>query len=302
MAGLVSAQRPRFVEIEHVELAGLVNVRKGSPPFWILNLHDVFLSENAPGESREDRYELDLIKHFDAVICCSSEDASLLGRSDVTVVPNGVDMSAAGYEPSPALPRILFIGPSRSPQNVPGITEFLDRVYPLLLAEFLDLELWFVGGRGALEWTREFPRYRQRGVRILEYVDRVEPLLRQCALTINPVRGNRGSCRKVVESIAAGRVCVSTRAGARGCLEYCLPSLVICEEVPDFAAPLRRLLRDVAYRRSLEKLGAEHQTALSWESSRRKVLAMYSALEGRMADQRDARCPSGLRRRVETGE
>lgn len=283
---LVSMHRPRFVEIEHVELAKLIEVRKESPPLWILNLHDVFLSDKAPGANEEDRYELDLINRFDALICCSSEDASLLGRSDVTIVPNAVDPSGISYEPSPAVPRILFVGPSRSPQNLPGLRQFLDRVYSVLLGEFQDLELWIVGGRGALEWARDFAGLRQRGVRLFEYVDRVEPLLQQCALTINPIRGNRGSCRKVVESIAAGRVCVSTREGARGYLEYGFPSLVTCEVVQDFAAPLRKLLHDVAYRRSLEKLDEKHQHALSWEYSQQKILDLYSALELKMGNSR----------------
>jgi len=279
---LVTMHRPRFVEIEHVELAKLIEVRKDPPPLWILNLHDVFLSGAAPGQSEEDRYELDMINRYDALICCSSEDASLLGRSDVTIVPNAVDLSAVAYEPSPAVPRILFIGPSRSPQNVPGITDFLDQVYSLLLREFHDLELWIVGGKGALEWARDFPSFRQRGVRLFEYVESVQPLLRQCALTINPIRGNRGSCRKVVESIAAGRVCVSTREGARGYLESGFPSLVTCEEVQEFAAPLRRLLHDVAYRRSLEKLDERHLHALSWECFQQRILDLYSTLERKL--------------------
>jgi glycosyltransferase involved in cell wall biosynthesis len=223
-----------------------------------------------------------MINRYDALICCSSEDASLLGRSDVTIVPNAVDLSAVAYEPSPAVPRILFIGPSRSPQNVPGITDFLDQVYSLLLREFHDLELWIVGGKGALEWARDFPSFRQRGVRLFEYVESVQPLLRQCALTINPIRGNRGSCRKVVESIAAGRVCVSTREGARGYLESGFPSLVTCEEVQEFAAPLRRLLHDVAYRRSLEKLDERHLHALSWECFQQRILDLYSTLERKL--------------------
>ncbi len=275
---LIAAYQPRFVEIEHVELARLIDVREGADPAWVLNLHDVLLSAEAPGAGAEDWYELDLIGRFDALICCSQEDASLLHRSNVAIVPNGVDLASIPYEPSPATPRILFVGPWRAAQNLPGIEEFLQHAYPVLLREFDTLELWYLGGKGASALTRDRPGFRQRGVRVIEYVDNVGPLLRQCALTINPISGNRGSCMKVAESLAAGRVCVSTRAGARGYLGLGLPSLVVCEQVRDFAAPLRSLLGDVQYRRGLELLDEKQRYPLSWDYTRERLLAMYSSL------------------------
>jgi hypothetical protein len=279
---LVSVYKPRFVEIEHVELAKLIEAREDSSSVWILNLHDVLLSDEEPGASAEDRYELDLIDRFDSLICCSAEDASLLGRSNTTIVPTAVDLTDSIYEPSPATPRILFIGPSRASQNIAGIREFIGRVYSLLLPEFADLELWILGGKGAAELVRSCSDFRQRGIQLFEYVDSVQALLRQCALTINPIVGNRGSCRKVAESLAAGRVCISTREGARGYLAFGFPSLLTCESVEGFAAPLRKLLRDVTYRRSLERLREEQRYALSLEYSQQKLLGLYSKLEREM--------------------
>jgi glycosyltransferase involved in cell wall biosynthesis len=278
---MISVYQPRFVEIEHIELAKLIEAKGGSPAKWILNLHDVFLSDAAPGASAEDRYELDLIHRFDSLICYSSEDASLLGKIDITVVPNAVELADYNYEPSPAIPRILFIGPWRSPQNLPGILEFLEHVYPVLLPRFANLELWYLGGKGVHEFSDRDPRFRQRGIEIIEYVDDVQEILKQCALTINPISGNRGSCRKVVESLAAGRVCVSTRAGARGYLELEIPSLLACESLQDFAALMIPLLEDIGYRRKLERLDDGQRHKLSWEYSQKKLLTLFTALEAR---------------------
>jgi hypothetical protein len=278
LAMLISNCRPRFVEIEHVELAKLVELRHNSGAAWILDLHDVFLSGTAEA-SAEDRYELGWIDRYDALICCSVEDASLLGRSQVTIVPNTVDLAITPYEPSPCIPRILFVGPARSPQNFPGIREFLERVYPGLAGEMKGLELWIVGGKGALKLLSQSSAFRQEGIRIFEYVEDMQALLRQCALTINPISGNRGACRKVVESLASGRVCLSTREGARGYLQFEFPSLVTCDQVADFAAPLRRLLQDVDYRRSLERLDDRKRYYLSREYAQQQLLALYESLE-----------------------
>jgi hypothetical protein len=274
-----SIYRPSYVEIEHIELAKLIEAREDSSQPWILNLHDVFLSEDAPGSSTEDRYELDLINRFDSLICCSSEDAALLGKSNVTIVPNAVDIANSSYEPSPAVPRILFIGPSRSPQNIPGIEDFLDHVYPLLLPHFKDLELWILGGKGMQELIGSMPGFKQRGVRVFEYVDDVQEILMRCAITINPISGNRGSCRKVVESLSAGRICVSTREGARGYLELGLPSLLTYEKTQEFTEPIHKLLEDIEYRRNLERLSDAQRYKLGWDYSQQKFLALYASLE-----------------------
>jgi hypothetical protein len=279
---LTSVYNPRFVEIEHIELAKLIEAIGDFPAKSILDLHDVFLSDTTPGASAADRYELDLINRFDSLMCWSSEDASLLGRTDVTVVPNVVDLADIDYEPSPAVPRILFIGPSRSPQNVPGILDFLEHVYPHLLPHFDDLELWYLGGKGVHEFADREARFKQRGVKIFEYVDDARELLKQCAVTINPISGNRGSCRKVVESLAAGRVCVSTREGARGYLELSVPSLLTCETIQDFTAPMLMLLGNVDYRRRLERLDDAQRYKLSWEYLQEKLLSFYASLEAKI--------------------
>lgn len=276
---LISNYQPSFIEIEHIELAKLIDAKDDSSRSWILNLHDVLLSEDASRTSAEDRYELDLINRYDSLICCSSEDAALLGKSNVTVVPNTVDFASTSYEPSPAVPRILFIGPWRSPQNVLGIQDFLDHVYPFLLPHCKDLELWILFGKGAKDMAGRSAAFGQQGVRIIEYVDDVQEIMRCCALTINPISSTRGSCRKVAESLAAGRICVSTKVGARGYLDLELPSLLVYEKIQEFTMPIRKLLEDVDYRRSLECLNDDQRYKLSWEYSQQKLLALYSSLE-----------------------
>ena len=58
----------------------------------------------------------------------------------------------------------------------------------------------------------------RRASQVVGHRDDVPALLARCALTINPLAQIRGSAVKLVESLAAGRVCVTTaRRRARIC-------------------------------------------------------------------------------------
>jgi glycosyltransferase involved in cell wall biosynthesis len=105
-------------------------------------------------------------------------------------------------------------------------------------------------------------------------------------VTINPIRGNRGSAIKLAESVAAGRVCISTREGARGFLNAGIPGLVVVEDILDFVQPIRDLLADEDERVRLEAPPAWLVERLSW----RRSAAMQEALY------RQALAPSGADR------
>ena len=268
---LLASCRPAVVQIEYVELCRLAAQRSGPIP-WFLTLHDVLLSGD--GRSlREDRYEIDWMRRYDALIACSEEDARLLPPRNVVVVPNGTAVTRRSA--SPDRPSILFAGPFRYAPNLDGIQEFLRLVYERLRARVAGLELWILGGHGAPAAAARLEGFDQPGVRVLDYVERPEEWLERCALTINPLRGVRGSCIKVIESVAAGRVCVSTRDGARGFAGADFSSLIVVEKVRDFAEPLERLLVDHEYRRSIEFVPPASLAPFSWAAAAKLQANLY---------------------------
>ena len=104
-------------------------------------------------------------------------------------------------------------------------------------------------------------------IEILDYVKDVLPLLHACALTINPQAELRGSSIKVVESVAVGRVCVSTRIGARGWLEAGFSGLVVVDRVQDFAAPIIQLLINDEARIEHEVQEQDKLAKCSWNAA-----------------------------------
>jgi glycosyltransferase involved in cell wall biosynthesis len=266
--------RPDLVQVEYMELGGLVKDRTSGRP-WILTLHDVLLSENKSAQNEADRYEKQLMEGFSAVVACSEEDALLLGRENVHLIPNGIDLEYDSNANSQGRHGLLFMGPFRYEPNLRGILEFVEKVYPILLREFPNLELVILGGRGAQEFSRGRACLRQRNIRILDYVEDTRSWLAWCAATLNPQCNIRGSSIKVLESLAAGRVCVSTTEGARGYHRAGFPGLITVERIEEFADPLSRILRDEDYRLSLESPPYEQLLPYTWEHSAQRLSDLY---------------------------
>ncbi|HYR89439.1 MAG TPA: glycosyltransferase [Terriglobia bacterium] len=273
LRALILMYDPDIVQIEYVELAKLVEMRDRRP--WILTLHDVLLEEGGAMARKEDEFELQYINRFDAVIVCGAEDRALLRRNNVHIVQNGANVTTR-YTPSPADAPILFLGPFRYPPNLAGIIEFLNDVYPSVRAKVRAARLYILGGDDARLIAARSACFDQPGVTVFDFIEDVHPYLEGCSISINPDRSVRGSSLKVIESLAAGRVCVTTRDGARGLMGANLPSLVVVNE-NEFADRIVRLLTDIEYRHRLEvPTEALHQ--YSWEQASQEQARIYTSL------------------------
>ena len=276
---ILDMYRPVAVLVEHMELAGLVDVAPAARPPLILDLHDVLLCPDDPAQTAADRFELQLIDRFDAVVVSSAEDQALLGRRTVRLVRNGFDRALlAHYPPSRGHRSILFVGPFRVPNNWQGIHEFLERAYPAVEAAVAGVSITIVGGRGARLLAQEHACFARPSVRVHDEVDDLRPLLDACALTINPQPELRGSSLKLIESLAAGRVCVTTRVGARGWLDLGLQGVVDAGRAADLAATLIALLLDDDRRVALEAPRPGQLDAFTWDAAGRELRAQVRAV------------------------
>ena len=263
---IVACYRPNIVQLEHVELAGLIKAKRNGAP-WFITLHDVLF--DGSGDVVADRFERRLVNRFTGVITCTREDAELVNHPSTRVVPNGVEERSRVCGPSLGKHSILFVGPFRYPPNFMGIQEFLEKVYPKLVHAVPDVHLDILGGPGAPELASQMNCFDQTGVRVHGPITDVYAWLENCALTINPVYGVGGSSVKLIESIASGRLCISTQQGARGFADLNLPALIQVTTVDNFLELLQLFLRDEAARLQLEKPAAWIHCQLSWAKSAR---------------------------------
>lgn len=269
---LVAVYQPDLIQIEHVELAAL-HMPVDVPTLLIA--HDVLLTID--GDAQADALERDLLARFCARVTCSREDAALLAPLSSDVVPNGTQLFTAAPS-SLGLHSLLFAGPFRYPPNLEGLRRFMTSVFPELRRRFPDLEITALGGEGARRLAAADPLLSQPGVWIVDAVDDVGPWLTRCALTINPLVGTRGSSLKLIESLAAGRVCVCTVDGARGFLESALPALLVADDIPGMLEPIARMLADEPRRLALERADSAQLQPYSWANAATKLEEVYRHL------------------------
>lgn len=261
-----------LVQIEYVELAGLVDARTSGMP-WFITLHDVLFSTE--GNSKEDSFEAALLARFSGVVACTEADAKLVPRSRVTVIPNGVNAPTRPYQPSQGKQTMVFAGPFRYGPNLEGIVTFLENVYPNLRNTFPALDIDILGGDEGVAMARTKDCFEQPGVRIHPFTEDVQPFLERCALTINPLCNTHGSSLKLIESLAQGRVCVSTREGASGFAASELPGLVQVDRVQDFESAIGWLLTHEGERLQREIPPPDLVTRFSWQHSAELQAALY---------------------------
>lgn len=292
LARLIETRRPGAVLLEYMELGGLVDVRPAFRPPFILTLHDVLLQPDDPSKAEEDRYERGIMAKFDGLVASSKEDQALLGSLKSKLIPNGMDLPAS-HAPSAGRRDILFIGPFRAPINWFGIREFAEKSFPEIEAAVPGTRMTVVGGAGAKEMAAGVPGFSRPSIRVLEYVEDLGPLFAECALTINPQPELRGSSLKVLESLAAGRVCVSTRAGARGAISSGFKGLTVVDGLEGFSRAVVRLLLDEPHRLSIETPELEKLDEFSWEKAGRDLADYVEGITSGRVPTRSSRNQAG---------
>jgi glycosyltransferase involved in cell wall biosynthesis len=267
--------RPELVQIEHIELAALSGLRMPGQR-WVLGLHDAYLPEDFSTPESARRWHDHLLTSYDAVTVCSPEDEALSAHPWTVCVPNGT--SFAAVKSSPSSFQMLFMGPFRYAQNLHGIRRFLRTAYPQIKAAVPEASLQVLGGDGAPDAVASDELFAQPGISVLGYRDDVPELLSECALTVNPLSDIRGSSIKVIESLAAGRACVSTEEGARGFSGAAFPGLITVGQVADMAAPVIELLTDSEKRRRIEMPPPSEIERFQWQHCAGIQSALYRTL------------------------
>ena len=272
----LSDYRPHVVQIEHAELAELSRLRMPGQK-WVLALHDAFVASDFRDSGAATRLNERLLESYDAVTVCSPEDQTLIGHPRTICVPNGASIEVSEHAPSDSA-QLLFMGPFRYAQNLQGIGRFLRIAYPRIKAAVPSAHLLVLGGDGAERAIAGDAAFAQPGVSVVGHRENVQELLRASALTLNPLSGIRGSSIKVIESLAAGRACVSTRDGARGFVDAELAGLVTVDGVEAMAGPIIALLRDSRERHRIEKPDASRLERFQWRHSAAIQSELYRKL------------------------
>ncbi|WP_445146312.1 glycosyltransferase [Dyella sp. Tek66A03] len=268
---LIALYSPDIVQIEFMELALLVEERDELSR-WVLTMHDV-----VQGGAAADEKLRQVLKHYDQVITCSEEDSHLLKPLEAALIPNGAIDRRRTSGPSSAAAHLLFMGPFRYQPNYLGILAFLDLCWPELRRRFPELRLTILSANGAADEATD-SRLLLEGVSVFGQYEDPSHWLEQCTLTLNPLTGIHGSSIKLVESLLARRICVTTQDGARGFLSSDLEGMVICHDIASMIEPIAALLSDPAERHRRETASAARLNQFTWKSIAGRLENLYREL------------------------
>jgi GT2 family glycosyltransferase len=276
MRETLARESPRIVQVEHAELAPLVELRRPGQR-WVLTLHDAHSAEDFHDAAEAKRFSDHILAAYDAIVVCSEEDARMVEHRRVVCVPNGARHRGGAYAASQG-DRVLFMGPFRYAQNLEGIRAFLRDPWPAVRARCPAATLLILGGDEAAKMIAGEALFAQEGVQMLGHREDVPELLAASALSINPLAGIRGSAVKLIESLMAGRACVTTADGARGFAGSGLAGLVQAATIGEMAEPVAALLADPAARHRIEAPQEAQLAPFRWEASAKVQRALYAEL------------------------
>jgi sugar transferase (PEP-CTERM/EpsH1 system associated) len=179
-----------------------------------------------------------------------------------TVIPNGVDTAYFGQRPlAHDSASIVFLGRMDYFPNVQGVSDFVQKVFPLIRQSVPTAEFRIVGSNPtrAVQALARVP-----GVSVTGHVADVRHAVRDAAVSVAPLKIARGTQNKILESMAMGIPVVATAAAARGIRATPEEHLLVADEPAEFA---RRVIELIVCEPLRQKLG---------EAARQQVLQAHA--------------------------
>lgn len=207
---------------------------------------------------RDRSAERDVVAAADVIIATSDEDADelrqLVAGADVHVVPAVDARSDRDVLATATRTGIVFLGYLGVVENEIAVRRLIEKVWPLVEAEFGPISLTVVGAAPP-EWLLAFAEAHPRLV-VTGHLTEIDEVLRRAAVTVIPLSGGAGVKTKVLQAFANGLPVVATTAGIRGVPAVHGVHALLAESDAELAAAAARVLRDPALGRALGERAA----------------------------------------------
>jgi ribosomal protein S18 acetylase RimI-like enzyme len=208
------------------------------------------------------RFETKWLKLYKQVVVMSEQDRATLGRPNVTVIPNGVDLARFTPEIERPGQRLLFIGSFRHFPNIVAYRFFMERIWPELSDRAPGITVTVVSGQDPLIHWRQYTGLpslpADDRIHMLEFVSDVRPLYVEANLVIVPTLVSAGTNLKVLEAMAMERVVVSTSSGCAGLGLTHKVNVWIGDSPEDFAGAIQTLIENDILRQRIAAAGRAH--------------------------------------------
>lgn len=223
---------------------------------------------------RLERYEQIIFEYFDHHTIISKQDCDLLKhplRERIQIVRNGIDASFFESVVSSYHFQILFCGNMSYPPNIEASKRLVNNILPLLQRHTPDITVMLAGANP----TRPVRALQQDVVFVSGWMDDIREAYSSARVFVAPMITGSGMQNKLLEAMAAGLPCVTTRLAADALQATDGVNIIVCDSDESFAQAVKKLLDDDVYYHQIALAGKEFvEQNFQWENSVRRLEAL----------------------------
>ncbi len=198
--------------------------------------------------------ELGLGSASDAVVVVSTEETKILKKKlpghRVALISMIHDVQS-GTPPYGSRRDCLFVGGFEHTPNVDAMLWFCSKIMPHVLERLPEATLHIIGSK----IPESIRLLASENIIIHGYVERIEPFLESCLLSVAPLRYGAGVKGKITQSMSWGLPVVSTTIGAEGMHLEHEKNVLVADKAALFARHIVQLHRDPALWQRLAQNG-----------------------------------------------
>lgn len=179
---------------------------------------------------------------------------SISDKSNLHIVSNGVDINYFAPQETELKNNICFVGSLRYVANLEAAIFFAREVFPLIKKEIPDAKFKIIGAYPKpilYEVAKEIT-----GIEVTGKVDDVRDHMKDCKISVCPVRIAGGVQNKILEAMSMGIPVVTTKEGYEG-IDAPTDILPISNTTKDYAEKVINIMKNNELRDSLSKQSRE---------------------------------------------
>jgi polysaccharide biosynthesis protein PslH len=204
------------------------------------------------------RFELELLRSFDAVLTVSEADrdhlrATLPTAPPIHVAPVTVDTTRLAYRAprDGEGHRLLFVGAMYYQPNVDAMLHFCRQIYPRIRGRMRNVSLTIVG-KEPTDQVRLLAE-RDRSISVAGTVPRLDQYYEQADVFVAPIRFGGGMKTKIVEAMAFGVPVVGSTAALEGISARPDREAAVHDDDDGFAQSVVALLQSASARMAMSR-------------------------------------------------